>query len=51
MGLCLPLESADSHRLQRIAEVKFRHILYKKYKRGVNIVDRIDTALALTSVG
>ena len=59
MGLCPPLESADGHRLQHIAEVKFRLekeryfrvSLYKKYKRGVNIVDGIDTALALTSVG
>ena len=59
MGLYPPLESADGHRLQDIAEVKFRlekernfrASLYKKYKRGVNIVDRIDTALATTRVG
>ena len=59
MGLYAPLESADGHRLQHIAEVKFclekernfRASVYKKYKRGVNIVDGTDTALALTSVG
>ena len=59
MGLYPPLESADGHCLQHIAEVKFRlgkernfrASLYKKYKRGVNIVDGIDTALAMTSVG
>ena len=59
MGLYPPLESADGHRLQHIAKVKFhlekernfRASLYKKYKRGVNIVDGIDTALATTSVG
>ena len=54
-----PLESADSHRLQHIAAVKFRlekernfrASPFKKYKRSVNIVDGIDTALAMTSVG
>ena len=59
MGLYPPLESADVHRLQHIAEVKFRlekernfrASLYKKYKRGVNIIDGIDTALVMTSVG
>ena len=59
MGLYPPLESADGHRLQHIAEVKFhlekerkfRASLYKKYKHGVNIVDRIVTALAPTGVG
>ena len=59
MGLYPPLESADGQRLQHIAEFKFRlekernfrASLYKKYKRGVNIVDGIDIALALTSVG
>ena len=59
MGLYPPLQSADGHRLQHIAEVKFRlekernfrASLYKKYKRGVNIVDGIDIALATTSVG
>ena len=59
MGLYPLLESADGHHLQHIAEVKFRlekdrnfsASLYKKYKRGFNIVDGIDTALALYSVG
>ena len=59
MGLYLPLDSADGHRLQHIAKVKFclekernfRASLYKKYKRGINTVDGIDTALATTSVG
>ena len=59
MGLYPLLERADSHRLQHIAEVKFclekernfRASLYKKYKCEVNIVDGIDTALALSSVG
>ena len=59
MGLYPPLESADGHHLQHIAEVKFRlekernfrASLYKKYKYGVNIVDGTDTALAMTSVG
>ena len=59
MGFYPPLESADGHRLQHIAKVKFRlekernfrASLYKKYKCGVNIVDGIDTALALTSMG
>ena len=58
MGLYLPPDSADGHRLQHIAEVNFRlekerdfrASLYKKYKRGVNIVDGIVTALTLTSV-
>ena len=59
MSLYPPLESGDGHRLQHIAEVKFRlekernfrASLYKKYKRGVNIVDGINTALATASVG
>ena len=59
MGLYPPLESADGHRLQHIAEVKFclekernfRASLCKKYKRGVNIVDGIDTTLDMTSLG
>ena len=59
MSLYPPLESADGHRLQHIAEVKFRLEkernfrvpLYKKYKRGVNIEDGIDTAFATASVG
>ncbi|MCU7902349.1 MAG: hypothetical protein KZQ66_10420, partial [Candidatus Thiodiazotropha sp. (ex Lucinoma aequizonata)] len=58
MGLYPPLETGDNHRLQHIAEVKFRlekerdfrASLYKKYKRGVNIVDGLDTALSVASV-
>ena len=52
-----PLETAD--RLQHIAEVKFRlekerdfrASMYKKYRRGFNIVDGLDTALSTASVG
>lgn len=59
MGLYPPLETGDNHRLQHIAEVKFRlekerdfrASLSKKYKRGVNIVDGVDTALSVASVG
>ena len=58
MGLYPPLESADGHRLQHIAEVKFRlekerdfkASMYKKYRRGFNIVDGLDTALSTASV-
>ena len=59
MSLYRPLESADGHRLQHIAEVKFRlekernfrASLYKKYKHGVNKVDGIESALATASAG
>ena len=59
MSLYPPLESADGHCLQHIAEVKFRlekernlrASLYTKYKRRVNIIDGIDTAAATASVG
>ena len=60
MGLYPPLETTgDNHRLQHVAEVKFRlekernfrASLYKKYRRGVNVVDGLDTALSVASVG
>ena len=59
MGLYPPLESGETHRLQHVAEVRFRlekerHFrasMYKKYRRGANFVDGIDTALSVTSVG
>ena len=59
MGLYPPLESPDDHRLQHVAEVKFRlekerdirALMYKKYRRGFNIVGSLDTALSTASVG
>ena len=59
MTLYPPLESGESHRLQHVAEVRFRPekeryfraSLYKKYRRGANFVDGLDTALSVTSVG
>ena len=59
MGLCPPLESGETHRLQHVAEVRFRlekerdfrALMYKKYRRGANVVDGIDTWLSVTSVG
>ena len=59
MGLYPPLESRKIHRLQHVAEVRFRlekeqdfrASMYKKYQRGANVVDGIDTALSVTSVG
>ena len=67
MGLYQPLETTgDNHRLQHLAEVRarlekerdFRASLYKKYRRGANVVDGIDTgfsvagaAMAATGVG
>lgn len=58
MGLYSPLETGDNHRLKHIAEVKFhlekgqdfRASLYKKYQRGLNIIDSLDTALSVPSV-
>ena len=58
-GLYPPLESGETHRLQHVAEVRFRlekerdfrASMYKKYRRGANVVDGIDTALSVTSVG
>ena len=59
MGFYPPLESGETHRLQHVAEVRFRlekerdfrDSMYKKYRRGANVVDRIDTALSVTSLG
>ena len=59
LSLYPPLESGETHRLQHVAEVRFRlekerdfrASMYKKYRRGANVVDRIDTALSVTSVG
>ena len=59
MGLYLPLESGETHRLQHVVEVgfrpekerDFRASMYEKYRRGTNVVDGIDTALSVTSVG
>ena len=59
MGLYPPLESGETHRLQHAAEVRFRlekerdfrASMYKKYRRGANVADGIDTALSVTSVG
>ena len=54
MGLYPPLETTgDNHRLQHVAEVRsrlekkrdFRASLYKKYRRGANVVDGLDTGL------
>ena len=58
MGLYPPLESGETHRLQHVAEVRFRlekeqdfrASMYKKYRHGANVVDGIDTALSVTSV-
>ena len=59
IGLYPPLESGETHRLQHVAEVRFRlekerdfrASMYKKYRRGAKVVDGIDTALSVTSVG
>ena len=59
MGLYTPLESGETHRLQHVAEVRFRlekerdfrALMYKKYRRGANVVDGIDSALLVTSLG
>ena len=59
MAIYPPLESGETHRLQHVAEVRFRlekeqdfrASIYKKYRRGANVVDGIDTALSVTSVG
>ena len=59
MGL-YPLETTgDNHWLQHVAEVRsrlekerdFRALLYKKYRQGDNVVDRLDTALSVASAG
>ena len=54
-----PLESGETHRVQHVAEVKFRleterdfrASMYKKYRRRANVADGIDTALSVTRVG
>ena len=59
MGLYQPLQSGENHRLQHVAEVRFRlekerdfrASMYKKYRREANVVDGIDTALSVISVG
>ena len=57
MTLYPPLESGETHRLKHVAEIPslkerdFRASMYKKYRRGVNVADGIDTALSVTSVG
>ena len=59
MGLYSPLESGETHCLQHVAEVRFRldkerdfrASMYKKYRRGANVVDGTDTALSVTSMG
>ena len=58
MGLYPPLKTGHNHRLQHVTEVKsclgkerdFRASLYKKYRRGANVVE-LDTALSVASVG
>ena len=56
MGLYPPLETTgENHRLQHVAEVRsrlekerdFRASLYKKYQRGANVVDGLDTGLSV----
>ena len=58
MGLYPPLETTgDNHRLQHVAGVRsrlgkerdFRASLYKKYRRGANVVDGLDTGLSVAS--
>ena len=59
MTLYPPLEGGETHRLQLVAEVRFRlekeqafrASMYKKYRRWANFVDGLDTALSVTSVG
>ena len=56
MGLYPQLETTgEIHRLQHVAEVRsrlekerdFRASLYKKYRRGANVVDGLDTGLSV----
>ena len=59
MTLNPPLESGETHRLQDVAEMRirlekerdFRASMYKKYRREANVVDGIDSALSVISVG
>ena len=54
----LPTEDGQNYRLQKISEIEIkllkerdaRKALYKKYKRGMNATDGVDTALISTSV-
>lgn len=54
----LPVEDGQNYRLQKISEIEKKLInerdtrksLYKKYKRGINITDGVDTGLISTSV-
>ena len=54
----LPTEDGQNYRLQKISEIErkliierdARKALYKKYKRGMNATDGVDTALISTSV-
>lgn len=54
----LPSEDGQNYRLQKISEIEKtlinerdnRKALYKKYKRGINITDGVDTSLISASV-
>ena len=54
----LPIEDGQNYRLQKISEIErtlinerdMRKSLYKKYKRGINITDGVDTGLISASV-
>ena len=54
----LPTEDGQNYRLQKISEIEKQLIterdaskaLYKKYKRGINITDGVDSALISASV-
>ena len=54
----LPTEDGQNYRLQKISEIEIKLIkerdarkaLYKKYKRGMNATDGVDTALISNSV-
>ncbi|CAG2245235.1 unnamed protein product [Mytilus edulis] len=54
----LPIEDGQNYRLQKITEIEKtlinerdkRKSLYKKYKRGVNVTDGVDTSLISTSM-
>ena len=58
MTLYPPLEKGETHRLQHVAEVRFRleerdfrASMYKKYGRGANFADGLDIVPSVTSVG
>ena len=54
----LPTEDGQNYRLQKISEIEkqlikerdARKALYKKYKRGINITDGVDTTLISAGV-